>query len=180
MVYILLGNGFEETEAIAPGDILMRGDVEVSYIAVGNNITVTGAHGIKIVADVSTENVKPTKSDVFVVPGGMGGVASIKSDSTAMELLKTAYKSGSTMAAICAGPSVLAELHITDDKEITCYPGCENMMGCAICNCKKSTIQSDNIITGRAPGSAYDFGLKLLEYVKGTNIALEVKKGLVY
>ena len=34
MVYILLGNGFETVEALAPADVLRRGNVPVSLVGV--------------------------------------------------------------------------------------------------------------------------------------------------
>lgn len=180
MVYVLLGKGFEETEALVPMDILRRAGVEAFFAAVGNDTAVAGGTGIRLIADLLVKDITPAQTDVFVIPGGMEGVNSIKSDSTTMELLDSANKVGSTMAAICAGPSVLAELHITDGKNITCYPGCENMMGSAVCNTENPTMLDSSLITGRAPGSAIDFGLKLLEYLKGTEIMNEVKMRLVY
>ena len=50
MIYMLLGTGFEETEAIAPLDLLRRADIPVLAV---------GLEGI-------------------VLPGGLGGVASIR------------------------------------------------------------------------------------------------------
>lgn len=180
MVYIFLGKGFEETEAVAPCDILRRGEVGVQYAFAGGDRVVEGAHGISITADVCAADIVPQKSDVFVVPGGMGGVSSIQSDKKAMAVLAKAAKLGCTMAAICAGPSVYAELGITDGKTITCYPGCEDMMGKAVCKTSFSTYADGNVITGRAPGAAYDFGLALLAHIAGGDAAEKVRRGLVY
>lgn len=36
MVYILLGEGYEEIEAVTPCDILRRGGVAVNFAAVGS------------------------------------------------------------------------------------------------------------------------------------------------
>lgn len=180
MVYILLGKGFEEIEAISPCDILRRGGVDVSFAAIGEEKTVTGAHGISISADVNAADIVCKKGDVFVVPGGMGGVNSIKSDQSTMSLLKKAADCGCCMAAICAGPSVLSVLGITDDKAITCYPGNEKNMGKAVCKTTHSTYIDGNLITGRAPGSALDFGLAILAHLAGSDTAERVRRDLVY
>ena len=50
MVYLLLGTGCEETEAIAPLDLLRRAGVEVLTVGV-NGKTVYGGHGIGIPID---------------------------------------------------------------------------------------------------------------------------------
>ncbi|NCC67458.1 MAG: DJ-1/PfpI family protein [Clostridia bacterium] len=180
MVYILLGKGFEEIEAVTCCDILRRGGVPVCFAAVGDEKTVCGAHGISIAAEASANSILPEKNNVFVVPGGMGGINAIKSDISAMSLLKKAADAGCCMAAICAGPAVLSALGITDEKTITCYPGCEDMMGSATCKTTHSTYIDGNLITGRAPGSAIDFGLALLARLADSETAENVRRGLVY
>ena len=47
MVYILLGNGFEEIEAVSPCDILRRGGVEVQFAGIGGRL-ITGGNGITV------------------------------------------------------------------------------------------------------------------------------------
>lgn len=180
MVYILLGKGFEEIEAVTCCDILRRGGVPVRFAAVRDEKAVCGAHGISIATDINAAAIVCKKSDVLIVPGGMGGVNSIKSDKSAMSLLKKAADFDCCMAAICAGPSVLSSLGITDDKTITCYPGCEGMMGKAICKTTHSTYIDGNLITGRAPGSAIDFGLALLACLVDSETVESVRRGLVY
>ena len=51
MVYMLLGTGFEETEAIAPLDLLRRAGVEVKTVGLSGK-TIYGSHGIGVVADI--------------------------------------------------------------------------------------------------------------------------------
>ena len=47
MVYMFLGTGFEETEAVAPLDLLRRAGVEVATVGI-NGKTIYGSHGIGI------------------------------------------------------------------------------------------------------------------------------------
>jgi len=180
MVYIILGEGFEEIEAVTPCDILRRGGVPVQFAAVGVEKIVAGSHGIAILADALASEITPTADDTFVIPGGMGGVNSIKTDAKTMKLIETAAKAGASLAAICAGPSVLAQLGLIDKKHITCYPGCEELMGAAICEADKSIVSDGRLITARAPGSAIDFGLKLLSHLKGEELANRIRTELVY
>jgi 4-methyl-5(b-hydroxyethyl)-thiazole monophosphate biosynthesis len=180
MVYIILGRGFEEIEAVAPADILRRGGVEVCYAAVGENLRVEGAHGIAIEAQERIGSISPAGGDYVVIPGGMGGVNSIKGDSEAMAVLKAAAENGARLSAICAGPSVLAELGLLEGRTITCYPGNEKMMGGARCDTSVSVKVDGSLITGRAPGSAIDFGLALLAAIAGEAKAAEIRSGLVY
>lgn len=180
MVYILLGEGFEEIEAVAPCDVLRRGGVPVRFAAVGNQRAVSGSRGITLVADALVSELAPTKDDMLVIPGGMGGVRSIKSDKAAMDLIARAARDGAFLAAICAGPSVLAALGLTDGKRITCFPGCEDLMGAAICETGQATVTETGLITGRAAGSAIDFGLTLLAHIKGEDASKRTRTEIIY
>ncbi len=69
MVYILLGTGFEETEAIAPCDLLRRAGVETCFAGIGAQ-TVTGSHGIAVKADVTLDEIDFDAMQMVVLPGG--------------------------------------------------------------------------------------------------------------
>ena len=132
MVVMILGSGFEPVEAIAPCDILRRGGVEVQLAGIGGTMIEAG-HGITVKADCTVEEADFEHAEMVVLPGGLGGVRSILGCKTAMDAVQKAYEDGKYVAAICAGPTILAALHITDGKTATCYPGCEAQMGSARC-----------------------------------------------
>ena len=178
MVIMILGAGFEPVEAIAPCDILRRGGVEVTLAGIGG-MTIAAGHGITVQADCTVEEADFESAEMVVLPGGLGGVASILGSQTAMRAVKKAYDDGKYVAAICAGPTILAELHITDGKTVTCYPGCESQMGTAHC-VSQNAVKDGRVITGRAAGAAFDFGLALLETLKGEQAAKEVAGAIVY
>ena len=113
MVYMLLGTGFEETEAIAPLDLLRRAGVEIQTVGINGKI-VYGSHKIGIEADIELHEMDLTALEMIILPGGLGGVASARASEAAMNALKFAWDNGKYVAAICAGPTVLADLGITD------------------------------------------------------------------
>ena len=72
MVYVLLADGFEEIEALAPVDLLRRAGLTVHTVAVGEGRTVMGAHGIPVIADVNIKEVlEHPKAELLILPGGM-------------------------------------------------------------------------------------------------------------
>ncbi len=178
MVYVLLGTGFEETEAIAPIDLLRRAGVEVMTVGI-NGKTIVGGHGIGICADITIEEMDLTAMDMIVLPGGLGGVASIKGSQLALDAVRFAYENRNWIAAICAAPTVLAMLGITDGRRATCYPGCETDMGNAVMEEKKAYVLDDKLITGTSAGCAIPFGLALVAALKGQEKADEVAKQIV-
>ena len=173
MVYMLLGTGFEETEAIAPLDLLRRAGVEVLTVGI-NGKTVYGAHNIGIATDITLEEMDLTDVEMVVIPGGLGGVASIRASKPAMDALKFAFENDKFVGAICAGPTVLADLGITDGKQATCYPGCEKGMGKANMVGNAASVIDGKVVTGTSAGCAVPFGLALIEALKGKAAAKAV------
>ena len=178
MVYILLGTGFEEMEAIAPLDILRRAGIKTLTVGVNGKI-VYGAHGIGVEADIEIGQMDLTDMDMIVLPGGLGGVASARASQEALNALRFGYENGKYVAAICAGPTVLADLGITDGKEATCYPGCEKGMGQAKMIPHIACIQDGKVITGTSAGCAVPFGLALVKALKGEEAAKTAESQLV-
>lgn len=178
MVYIILGSGFEEAEAIVPCDLLRRAGIDVRFAGIGGR-EITGGHGIRICADCIAEETDLTKAEMIVLPGGLGGVNSIMESKPVLDAVKNTYENGGYAAAICAGPTVLAKLGITDEKRVTCYPGCENRM-CSAKPCDENAVIDGRVITGKAPGTAFDFALALIEVLCGKATAAKVASGAVY
>lgn len=178
MVYIILGTGFEDMEAICPCDILRRGGVEVQFAGIGGKL-ITGGNGVTVQADCTVEEIDFEKLELIMLPGGMGGVHSVLGCETAMNAVKRAYEEEKYVAAICAAPTILAKLGITDGKKATVYPGMEEEMGSALMQ-DAGTVRDGKVLTGRAPGAAMDFGLLLLETLKDAETAARVKNGMVY
>jgi len=178
MVYMLLGTGFEETEAIAPLDLLRRAGVEILTVGVTGK-TVYGSHSIGIEADITIDEMDLTHLDMIILPGGLGGVASARASQSALDALKFAWDNGKFVAAICAGPTVLADLGITDNKNATCYPGCESGMGSANMVSDAACVRDGNLITGTSAGCAIPFGLALVEALKGKEVADTIARQIV-
>lgn len=178
MVYILLGTGFEEMEALAPLDLLRRAGIDVLTVGI-NGKTVYGGHNIGFEADIALEEIDLTALDMIVLPGGLGGVASVRASQAAMDALAFAWENDKFVAAICAGPTVLAELHITDGKKATCYPGCENQMGSAVMVANAAAVRDGKVITGTSAGCAIPFALALIEALKGEEAADAIAQQIV-
>ena len=178
MVYMLLGTGFEETEAIAPLDLLRRAGVDVLTVGVTGK-TVYGGHNIGIEADITIDEMDLTNLDMIILPGGLGGVASARASQPALDALTFAWNNGKFVAAICAGPTVLADLGITDGKNATCYPGCESGMADAILAENAASIRDGKLITGTSAGCAVSFGLTLIEALKGKEASEAVAQQIV-
>ncbi len=175
---MLLGTGFEPLEAVAPCDILRRGGVEVVLASIGAQL-VTAGHGVRIMADCTLDAVNADEADMVILPGGLGGVEAILASDAALELVRRVHARGGYVAAICAAPTILAALGLLEGKKATCYPGMEDRMSGALMQ-PCGTVRDGKILTGRAAGSAADFGLLLLAALRGEEAASQVAKEIVY
>lgn len=178
MVYVILGKGFEEIEAITQVDVLRRSGAEVRTAGIGG-LQVEGAHGIVVTADCTVEQMDVANADMIVIPGGLGGVEAISGDACAMAAIKKAYEDGKYVAAICAGPSVLAKLGIIEGKNVTSYPGTKDWLGDVVYHEDKPVVVDGKIITSRAPGTSVAFALALSKALCGEETAKQVEKDLV-
>lgn len=177
MVYVLLGTGFEEMEAIVPVDLLRRAGIPVLTVGL-NGKTVFGGHGIGIEADITIEELDLTQLKMIVVPGGLSGVASIRDCQSAMDAIAFARDNQKFTAAICAGPTVLGDLGITAGKTAVCYPGCESGMAGALI-AERAAVQDGTVITGTSAGCAIPFGLALISALRGEQAAKTVAEQIV-
>lgn len=183
MVYILLGQGFEEAEALVTADVLRRGSLPVTLAGIGG-MTVAGAHHIRTVADAAVEEVTLSAGDTVVLPGGLGGVASIEGSEAAMALVRQAARDDSMyLAAICAAPTLLARAGLLGEGDsAVCYPGLEGALSAvgAATPMELPAVVSGKLITSQAPGTAYDFALTLLSVLAGSQMADQIRADLHY
>ena len=178
MVYVLLGTGFEEVEAITPVDLMRRAGIEVQTVGITGK-TVAGSHKIPVEADILPENMDLESMDMIVLPGGLGGVASARASQAALDALRWGWEHDRFVAAICAGPTVLADLGIPDGKKATCFPGCEGQMGKADMVPGAAALRDGKLITGTSAGCAIPFALALIKALKGSEAADKVAKQIV-
>lgn len=178
MVYILLGNGFEEIEAIAPLDLLRRAGVDVLTVGI-NGRQIVGGHNIVVEADIVLDEMNLTDLEMIVLPGGLGGVESIRNSGAALDAVRFAWENKKYVAAICAGPMILAEMGITENHRVVCYPSCENAMGNATVLTDVPSVQDDMLITGTSAGGAIPFGLSLIAALRGNETANAIRNQIV-
>ena len=176
--FIFLANGFEETEAIATIDVLRRGNVPVTIVSVTKELIVTGAHNIKVVADALFEDVSFGNGELLILPGGMPGAQNLQDHTELGKLLKNHFEQNKFIAAICAAPKVFGHLNLLKGKEAVCYPGFENeLTGANIADA--NIVKDENILTAKGPAFAIEFGLTLVEILKGKDVVDKIAQGML-
>lgn len=187
-VYVFLADGFEVSEALTTVNMLRRGGVNVKTVSIYDDRIVTSSNRIPVVADMAFGEFRASTSfgpclptDVMIFPGGMPGSSNLAGFGKLMDIMLRHHEEGGTLAAICAAPGVVLSL-LPDlvGKRMTCYDGFEDVLTAKGAEYVKEGVVIDgNIITGRGPGWATEFGLAILAHIKGQETADKVKSGLM-
>lgn len=177
MIYAFLADGFEEMEAVCPIDILRRSGAEVLTVGIGDQC-VTGAHGLDFMADMSDMNVELSDSlEMIILPGGMPGTLNLEKNPVVQQAIDYCAKNGKYIAAICAAPSILGRKNLLNGKKAICFPGYEELLTGAELS-EEYVVVDGKTITAKGAGVAMEFGLKLVEILKGKERAKKLSDSL--
>ena len=180
-VYIFLADGFEDMEAIATRDVLLRGGVDVRTVSINDDPFVTSSHGITVSVDLTRDDFDDDLPAVMIFPGGMPGSKNLAADKALMALMRKCYKHGGIVAAICAAPGlVCSQLDDVAGKRFTCFDGFQDpMIAKGAVYTPESAVVDGQLITGRGAGHAVNFGLAILGALKGDETVARVRAGLM-
>ena len=174
-VAILYADGFEDTEALATRDILVRCGVEVYDLRVENNLDkdyVKASHGINLARFRLASECDPHLFDAVILPGGGLGTQNLLRSREVERYLKALSEEHKLLCAICAAPMVLGKYGYLHNKRFTCFKGCnEGLDGIFTAN---EVEVDDNIVTGRAMLYSVKFGLKIAELLLGKEVSDKV------
>lgn len=170
---IILPMGFEEIEAITVIDLLRRANVKLTVVALGYPLQVTGRSRVELLAEGALGECAAQQYDMVILPGGPG-YANYLSSTILESFLKSQR---GYLAAICAAPVVLHRLGLLKDKRYTCHPSVRGELTEAV---DEAVVVDKRIITSTGAGTAYEFGLKLVELLEGKAEAEKVAKETCY
>lgn len=179
MVYLFLAPGFEESEAIVPADLLRQAGVETALVSLSGK-TVAGGHGIAVQADMELPEVDLDQAEMLVFPGGGVGVENLWNDARVSSLIQEAARRDIWLAALCAGPVLLARWGVLDGHKAVSYPTRQDQLGNAQVLPQARAVLDGKVVTGHACGSSFDFGLKLVEALRGEQAAKIVNERIFY
>ena len=174
-VLMVLAEGFEDIEAIAPVDVLNRIGVEVTIASLTMG-PVKAAYGTTIVPHKSIDQIGDVLYDGIIFPGGRKNAQALADHPRVRELTLRHHQAGKMVAAICAAPShVLGEAcDILRGKHATGNPSFNDKLSASGALITDQLVTVDgNIVTGMGPGAALPFALQLAEYLVGKEVADE-------
>ncbi len=177
-VLVPIADGCEEIETACIIDVLRRADADVTVASVGK-LQVTASRGMKLVADQLMSECVNNTYDLIALPGGMPGAERLRDSKELTEILKRQQQDGKLYAAICASPAVVLHHHgLLAERKATAYPGfAEQLENTEAIGSR--VVVDNNCITSRAPGTAMEFALKLVEVLYGEQMAKKVAESML-
>ena len=176
-VLVPLAPGFEEVEAVTVIDILRRAGIEVTVAGtVGGAIE--GRNKIKVEADVLLDSVTANSFEMIVLPGGSVGTENLKKHPKVGQILQDMERRGCFITAICAAPLVLSAVGLLDGRNITSHPSVQTDLS-EVKYSEDRVVVDGRIVTSRAPGTAMEFAMKLVEILAGRSKMEEVNRGVL-
>ncbi|MEE3481463.1 MAG: DJ-1 family glyoxalase III [Lachnospiraceae bacterium] len=179
-ICVFTADGVEEVEALTVVDLLRRQKCDVDMISLGDSLQVTGSHGIVFMADKKMSETDFASYDTLVIPGGLKGTSNLKQEPNVLAEIRNFHDSGRLVAAICAGPTVLASAGILAGKNATVYPGMEDSLGGANPVTDREVVTDANVITSRGMGTAIAFGLAIISYISSEEDAKSMAGKIVF
>jgi 4-methyl-5(b-hydroxyethyl)-thiazole monophosphate biosynthesis len=174
-VLVILANGFEEIEAVAPVDLLRRAGAEVTVASLEEGIHVTGRCGLTLHADTTLAPVEMLPFDCILLPGGPG-VARLRGDPRVAGIVIRQNKRKGWIAAICAAPTVLRDAGVLEGRRHTAHFSVSAELPDALLG--ERTVADGRLVTSRGAGTSIDFGLLMVEKLFSREKASEVAKSV--
>jgi len=160
---VILGNGFEEIEALAPVDLFRRAGVECTTASCEGDRMVQGRSGIRVEADTLIEEVTGRTFDCLVVPGGPGTMA-LRQDPRVLGLVRAHHGQDRLIGAICAAPTVLLDAGVLPGIK---YTGHVSILPELPDIQEQAVVVDGKVLTSRGAGTAVEFGLALIAALAG-------------
>ncbi|MGL4367711.1 MAG: DJ-1/PfpI family protein [Brevinemataceae bacterium] len=173
-ILILVANKCEEGEVVIPYDIWKRAGFLVELVSVHEEKAVIGQSRLGFSTDLTLSEVSSTEFDLIFIPGGHGHVE-IQSSVKAMQLINEFAKQNKYIAAMCAGPVIISDL--IGNREAVCFPSMKEQMKNWV---DRPVVVSDIFITGKALGCIFEFALKVVEVLDGSQKSEWLKHNIYF
>ena len=176
-VAVLVADGFEAIECLTVVDILRRGGVRAALVSVMATRDVVSAQQVSLTCDYTFDEIDFDDFEYVVLPGGLPGTTNLRHDERVCDVVR-AFAAERHVAAICAAPSILAQLGLLEGRRATCFPGFEESFPEGSYAGEKTVVVDGNIITASAMGQALPFSLAILNDIAGEVAVAKVREGI--
>lgn len=182
-VAVFVAPGLEEIEGLTVVDLLFRAGIPCDTVAITPEREVTSSHEVTIACKRSLfdEGFSFDDYDMLVLPGGIPGTPNLRACGPLCEELVARAAAGRPLAAICAAPSILAELGLLEGRRATSNPGFQHVLAerGAVLLADEPVVVDGSLITSQGAGTAMLFALEIVRHYLGDEAVERVREGVV-
>lgn len=187
---IIIFNGFDELDAIAPFEVLRNAaaagaDIEVEFVTLDGAQEITAAHGLRVHCEMLLEIGE--RPDVLVVPGGnwnnrapQGAWAEVQRGEIPAAIARL-HQSGVTVASVCTGALLVAAAGLLAGRPATTnHRAVEELRATGAEIIQARVVDDNDIITAGGITSGLELALWLVERYADAQTAQAMERQLEY
>jgi 4-methyl-5(b-hydroxyethyl)-thiazole monophosphate biosynthesis len=177
---IILGNNFEDVEAVTQIDILRRAGVNLDIYGVGSDTMRSRSNVIYKTEKVFTgeDSIDINQYEGILLPGGPG-TSELAKNEALVRTVREFFDAGKLVFAICAAPVILEKAGILKDKNFTCFPGSASEIHSGR-RLDERVVEDGNIITSQGLGTSLDAAIRLVERIVSKEEAAKQEQKVLY
>lgn len=169
-IAILATHGFEKSELFEPKRRLEEAGAKVTVVSPETGSIKSWDEkdwGESVDVDLDVADAKVADFDALVLPGGQINPDILRTNMQAVDLVRSFFDAGKTVAAICHGPWMLVEAGVVKGRNVTSYTSIQTDMKNAGGLWEDSEVVADQgLITSRKPDDLKAFCEKIIEEVQ--------------
>jgi transcriptional regulator GlxA family with amidase domain len=185
-IEIILFDGFDELDAIAPYEVLRTAEglgaaIETELVGAHGPGTITASHGTRI----EVRRGPSETADVMLVPGGGwfhgDGIRAEIDRRELPRLLAAAHARGAIVGSVCTGAMLLAASGITAGRRATTHRlAIDDLRASGAEIVEGRFVDDGDVVTAGGVTSGLDLALHLVERFAGAEIAGKVAAEIEY
>lgn len=175
---LLLADAFEDTEALASCDVLLRAGERITRVSMMKTKEVRTQCGLTILCDALFHEIDPEEYDYLILPGGKASFTLLNCDARVEALIDRFIARKKLVAAICAAPHLIGRKGYFKNREFTVYPGFEPYCIGGIYRRDLGVVRDDCFVTAKSMYYSVEFALEILTFLYGESKRKEVETAL--
>ncbi len=169
-ILIMATDGFEEWELFGPLEILTGLGAQVKLASPDLKPiqgTVHDDPGKTIRPDFTIADAQAEDFDALILPGGVRNPDTLRTDQSAIAMIRAFAEQGKPVGAICHGPWLLVEADLLRGRRATSWPSIRtDLRNAGATVVDEAAVADGNIVTSRNPDDVEAFTEALVRLVE--------------
>ena len=167
IAFLVANEGVEQVELAEPLEAVRGAGAEVDLLAPEDGEIQAFNHldkGDTFTPDKAVGEADPDDYDGLVLPGGVANPDQLRTDTDAVQFVRSFFEEGKPVGAICHGPWTLINADVVDGRTLTSWPSLQADLRNAGAEWVDEEVHVDEgLVTSRKPDDLPAFNAKIVE-----------------